>query len=126
MDPKIKNLLIFVLKMLFGLVPGVFIFTKVLHESDPLRIFAYIVLAVAACRVTLCFYRRVLLPGKHPLKYGKWAIVTGIKQIFPLSPTSHYCMLLLLLFIRFYLRYRQGVYRLSVQIEDECVSGLPH
>ena len=32
-------------------------------------------------RLLLTFYRRVILPSKKPLQYGKWAIVTGCTNL---------------------------------------------
>ena len=103
MDPKVKNLIIFLVTR------GTFCFCvgNVYHiytlrvkaqyfdnnrlcflhagfaiphlsgEKDPLRIFAGLVIAIALWRAALSFYRRVLLPPKKPGEYGQWVIVTG-------------------------------------------------
>ena len=76
MDPKVKNLLIWVIQCLTGLsIYGWFHLTYL--SSDPLTAFAQFVLLIATWRALLSFYRRCILPPKHPRQYGKWAVVTG-------------------------------------------------
>lgn len=77
MDPKVRNLFIFFAKA--GLLLGALFFAvvRVWGETDPLRLLGAAVLAVAAWRAAVSVYRRLVLPPKQPLQYGKWAIVTG-------------------------------------------------
>lgn len=77
LDPKVRNLLIFVVNRVIGAVVIGYGFPYVTGETDPLRLFGLAVLAVIFWRVLLAVYRRFLTPGKNPLAYGKWAIVTG-------------------------------------------------
>jgi 17beta-estradiol 17-dehydrogenase / very-long-chain 3-oxoacyl-CoA reductase len=77
LDPKVRNLLIFVVNRTIGAVVLVKGFLYVTGETDPARLFGLAVLAIIGWRVLLMLYRRLVVPGKHPLAYGKWAIVTG-------------------------------------------------
>ena len=77
LDPKVRNLLIFVVNRTVGagiLGYGFLYFTG---EKEPVRLFGLAVLTVIVLRVLLAIYRRFLTAGKNPLAYGKWAIVTG-------------------------------------------------
>ena len=76
-DPKVRNLTLYVLPILLTVGGGVYAFTKYSTEKDPIKIFGYIVLILIIWRVLLHMYRRLFLPPKHPRDYGKWAIVTG-------------------------------------------------
>ncbi len=76
-DPKVRNLTLYVLPILLTVGGGVYAFTKYSTEKDPIKVFGYIVLILIIWRVLLHMYRRLFLPPKHPRDYGKWAIVTG-------------------------------------------------
>ncbi len=73
-----KNLFIFFLK-LGGFIGAIFyVILNVWGERDPIRIVGGIVLVTAVWRGALSIYRRMIIPAKAPLAYGKWAIVTGM------------------------------------------------
>ncbi len=89
MDPKVKNLIKFFLQVGAGVGGLLYFILKVWGESDWIRITGAITLAVAAWRAALSIYRRMILPAKAPLAYGKWAVVTGTK-----SPVRLYTLLM--------------------------------
>lgn len=77
MDPKVRNLFIFFAKAFAIMGAVAFLVVRVWGETDPLRLLGATVVAVAAWRSAVSVYRRLILPPKQPLAYGKWAIVTG-------------------------------------------------
>lgn len=76
-DPKVRNLFIFVTTKLGGAAACVYGFIWYTQETDLMRLTAYLTLGVLLWRVLLSVYRRMIVPPKNPLAYGKWAIVTG-------------------------------------------------
>lgn len=76
-DPRIKNLVIFVLFNI--VVPSALLYAvvKVFNVTDYVWLLGVAVILVAVWRILLTFYRRVILQPKKPLEYGQWAIVTG-------------------------------------------------
>ena len=78
LDPKVRNLIIFLFNRSLAAAGMIWGFARLFpEERDPVRIFRLIVLSLIAWRLLLMIYRRVITPAKHPLAYGKWAIVTG-------------------------------------------------
>lgn len=77
MDPKVKNLIKFIITRFGTLAVIIYGYFKYSGERDPVRFVGTVVLAVAAWRGSLSIYRRVIKPAKKPASYGKWAIVTG-------------------------------------------------
>ena len=77
LDPKVRNLLIFVVNRIVGAGLLCYSFLYITGETEPVRLFGLAVLTIIAWRALLAVYRRILMPGKNPLAYGKWAIVTG-------------------------------------------------
>lgn len=77
MDPKVRNLLIFFAKGFVGFAIPLFLFIKFSGISNIFTLVGIAAVGVAIWRICLSFYRRILLPPKHPMSYGKWAIVTG-------------------------------------------------
>ena len=76
-DPKVKNLIRFILQNVVLPVILFVLILKYFQITDYFRIFGIIVFLVALWRTILSVYRRVILPGKKPQDFGKWAIVTG-------------------------------------------------
>jgi len=54
-----------------------FVAIKCFGVTDYFRLTGQIVLVLLLWKAGTVFYRRVVLPAKKPLEYGKWAIVTG-------------------------------------------------
>jgi 17beta-estradiol 17-dehydrogenase / very-long-chain 3-oxoacyl-CoA reductase len=77
LDPKVKNVIKFLVMSIVGLSVLLYLFLKYSGESDPLRIIGIMTLLIAIWRTLLAIYRRILQPPKKPTSYGKWAIVTG-------------------------------------------------
>jgi len=50
---------------------------KFIGVKDYIWLFGFLTLLLALWRVALSVYRRLILPAKKPLEFGKWAIVTG-------------------------------------------------
>lgn len=86
MDPKIRNLLIFVIPRIviigsFGY--GCFylinspVYSSHLTNNVILNVVALLTILILAWRTSLTIIRRLLIPAKHPLSYGNWAIITG-------------------------------------------------
>ncbi len=76
-DPKVKNLFIFVTTRLGSVVGFCYGFIWCTNERDPMRLVAYLTIGILVWRICLSIYRRLIVPAKEPLAYGKWAIVTG-------------------------------------------------
>ena len=90
MDPKVRNLSLFVLPRVAGLALIVWSLVTALRHATAsgllaangsvimfLGLQAVVVVVVLLWRVGLAVVRRLLVPPKSPLQYGKWAIVTG-------------------------------------------------
>jgi short-subunit dehydrogenase len=77
LNPKVKNLFIFIGQFLLFISVVGYIFYYFVDEQDPLRLFALAIIAIVSWRILLSMYRRLVLPAKHPLAYGKWGIITG-------------------------------------------------
>lgn len=77
MDPKVKNLIKFVITSFGGLVVVFFLFVRFAGVKDYVWLTGFITLLVAVWRIGLSVYRRLIMPAKKPLEFGKWAIVTG-------------------------------------------------
>jgi 17beta-estradiol 17-dehydrogenase / very-long-chain 3-oxoacyl-CoA reductase len=77
LDPKVKNLLIFLSTRGSVVVGSIYLLLKVTGETDIIKLTGIVVLLIAAWRIPLEIYRHHLLPPKAPKSYGKWAIVTG-------------------------------------------------
>ena len=76
-DPKVLNLFKFVVTKGGFVVALLYGYKKFSGETDPIRFIGCVALCVAAWRILLSMYRRLVLPPKDPKSYGKWAIVTG-------------------------------------------------
>ena len=77
LDPKVKNLIRFVVVNFGGAIALLVAGIKITGVTNPFTIIGFIGAAVGAWRLCLHVYRRLILPPKDPLAYGKWAIVTG-------------------------------------------------
>jgi len=90
MDPKVRNLSLFVLPRVAGLALIMWSLVTALRHAAAsgllaangsvimfLGLQAVVVVVVLLWRVGLAIVRRLLVPPKRPLQYGKWAIVTG-------------------------------------------------
>jgi hypothetical protein len=78
LDPKVKNLIIFFVTKGGFTFFLLYLFVKFSGITDLVWLFGFLVLLVIAWRVSLSVYRRLILPAKKPLEFGKWAIVTGM------------------------------------------------
>ena len=87
MDPKVRNLLKFVVKNMIGPVVIFIVALRFFGISDYFRLFGQITLVILLWKAGYAFYQRVLLPAKKPKDFGKWAIVTG----------THVCSVFILL-----------------------------
>jgi len=76
-DPKVYNLFKFLTTELFPVVFGIVAYIYIFKVTDYFRFLGQLTLVFGIFRALLHFYRRVLVPAKRPLDYGKWAIVTG-------------------------------------------------
>jgi len=74
---KVVNLCKFFVKFfaLIGTIAVISIYF--LDERDPLKLLGIAIITILVWRILLSIYRRLIIPAKHPLTYGKWAIVTG-------------------------------------------------
>lgn len=77
LDPKVKNLLKFFVSSVVLPLAALFVAIAYFGITDYFRLIGQITIALLAWKAGATFYRRVLLPPKKPLEYGKWAIVTG-------------------------------------------------
>ena len=77
LDPKVKNLIIFLVKNLAALVIALALFVKFSGVTDYIRLFGILVLLIGGWRIFLSIHRRLIQKPKKPLEFGKWAIVTG-------------------------------------------------
>lgn len=77
LDPKVKNFIIFFITRGPACVGGLWLLITVTGVSNPFFLLGVIVFLVAIWRLALSIHRRLIQPAKHPLSYGKWAIVTG-------------------------------------------------
>lgn len=77
LDPKVKNLLKFMLQNIILPVVALFVAIRFFGITDYFRLIGQLTIGLLAWKAWTSFYRRVLLPPKKPLEYGKWAIVTG-------------------------------------------------
>lgn len=77
MDPKVKNLLKFLVETVLLPVVLLVALFKYFQVNDFFKAFGIITLAILVWRIGLAVYRRLILPGKKPQEFGKWAIVTG-------------------------------------------------
>lgn len=50
---------------------------KLLNISDYVYMIGLLTISIIVIRSGLSIYRRLILPAKKPLEFGKWAIVTG-------------------------------------------------
>ena len=80
LDPKVKNLIIFLVTNLAPVIAGLYFFVKYSGITDKIKLFGVLVLLISAWRIGLSVYRRLIQPAKKPLEFGKWAIVTGEKK----------------------------------------------
>lgn len=77
MDPKLKNLLKHLSINVLLPSASFILLVRLLNISDVVYIVGLLVIIVITIRFCVSFYRRVILPAKRPLEFGKWAIVTG-------------------------------------------------
>eukprot|EP01038_Epipyxis_sp_PR26KG_P013243 gene13243-17749_t len=78
MDPKVKNLIKFLLVRIGSISAVIAAVYYSLDETNRwLVLLAYVTLSIVVWRSLLSIYRRLILPAKRPLQYGRWAIVTG-------------------------------------------------
>lgn len=78
MDPKVKNLLKFLVLRLSVLLALIYsFFTFFVPDGDLVRGVGYLFIIILLGRVILLLYRHQILPAKKPLEYGSWAIITG-------------------------------------------------
>ena len=77
MDPKVRNLTLYVLPKVVVVFGGAYGLIQYTGERDPLRLVAWFVTGLILWRILLQMYRRLFIPAKQPKEYGKWAIVTG-------------------------------------------------
>jgi hypothetical protein len=77
MDPKVRNLLVFLAKNVFAPTAVIVAVVYSGGVTDYFRLLGQITIALLLWRVGLSIYRRLILPSKKPLEFGKWAIVTG-------------------------------------------------
>jgi hypothetical protein len=70
LDPKVRNLIIFLFQNVVIIGISAYFLIYILGETDILRLIGICVLAVIAWRGILSVYRRMIQPPKHPLKYG--------------------------------------------------------
>ena len=86
MDPKTRNLLLFVVPRLLAIsafAAGVqFVlrsgaWASFVAANPYLNLLSVLVLLVVAWRGGLAIIRRLVVPAKRPRSYGKWAVVTG-------------------------------------------------
>jgi hypothetical protein len=76
-DPKVKNLIRFILLRVGAVVAIFYVFLLVTGFNDFYRIVGAISLMILSYRIGISVWRRLILPPKDVLEYGKWAIVTG-------------------------------------------------
>lgn len=76
MDPKVRNLIIWIVQSLAMIGLGGYLWLKYV-SSEPFQALGQLVVLIAIWRSLLTFYRRCIIPPKHPRQYGKWAVVTG-------------------------------------------------
>ena len=103
MDPKVRNLIIFLITNLGGVVLAFFLFVKFSGVKDYIWLLGFITLLVAVWRIGLSVYRRLILPAKKPLEFGKWAIVTGNNVILFLQ------LIMIVIFVRIHVWYWKRV-----------------
>jgi len=80
LDPKVKNLLLFLsarLLFLCGLLYSVWNYAPPSLSKDPLRLIGLCTVLVLLWRACLSLWRRYLSRPKSLESYGKWAIITG-------------------------------------------------
>lgn len=77
MDPKLKNLLKHLSINVLLPSAAFILLIRLLNISDVEYIVGLLVIIVVTIRGFVSFYRRVILPAKRPLEFGKWAIITG-------------------------------------------------
>lgn len=76
-DPKVWNLFKFFFTTFFLPIAGFAVVVLYLGVTDYFRLFGQVAIALIAWRLAFIFYKRVVVPPKKPISYGKWAIVTG-------------------------------------------------
>jgi hypothetical protein len=77
LDPKVRNLFIFLFKNLVVPLIPIVLLIKYIGVTDYFRLFGILTLALLVWKVGYTFYQRCILPAKKPQEFGKWAIVTG-------------------------------------------------
>ena len=77
MDPKIKNLLKFLLLRGTALFAIGYFLPSLIGIYDPYKLAVLIVGGIVLWRILLSIYRRMILPPKQLHEYGGWVIVTG-------------------------------------------------
>lgn len=84
MDPKVRNLLLFVVPRVAGLGAAGYLLhwlrrsnAGLLEQNPILNLVTLFLVIVVVWRVGLSVFRRLVLPPRSPMSYGKWAIVTG-------------------------------------------------
>lgn len=76
-DPKVWNLFRFFIVRMIAVIAFFFVFIKVTGFKNTYEVVGAVSILLLIRRIAISVYRRLIIPAKDPLEYGKWAIVTG-------------------------------------------------
>lgn len=75
LDPKVRNLILFIIRWLGGLTIFLTVYTRVTGEYNPLVLVGHFVSLILTWRILLFITRRYLLKNRSIKDEGKWCII---------------------------------------------------